>query len=113
MIPLKKTIYILSILFIANFAKGQDNILTLSTALEQALENNYGLIISRASLDVAEINNNQPGVRSVHGKHLYRDVFPGRGHTGRVNSYPTFLFFEIDVSFRRTFIDFTDAVLGA
>ena len=56
--PLKKTIYILSILFIANLAKGQDNILTLSTALEQALENNYGLIISRASLDVAEINNN-------------------------------------------------------
>ncbi len=58
MIPLKKTIYILSFLFIANFASGQDNLLTLSTALEQALENNYGLIISRASLDVAEINNN-------------------------------------------------------
>lgn len=58
MIPLKNTIYILSILFIANFAKGQDNILTLSTALEQALENNYGLIISRADLQIAEINNN-------------------------------------------------------
>jgi len=58
MIPLKKTIYILGILFIANLAKGQDNVLTLSSALEQALENNYGLIISRASLDVAEINNN-------------------------------------------------------
>ena len=58
MIPLKKTIYILSILFIASFAKGQDNILTLSTALEQALANNYGLIISRADLQVAEINNN-------------------------------------------------------
>ena len=58
MIPLKKTAYILSILFLFNLAKGQDNLLTLSTALEQALENNYGLIISRASLDVAEINNN-------------------------------------------------------
>jgi outer membrane protein TolC len=58
MIPLKKTIYILSILFLANLAKGQENNLTLSTALEQALENNYGLIISKASLDVAEINNN-------------------------------------------------------
>lgn len=58
MIALKKTIYILSILFIANLAKGQENNLTLSSALEQALENNYGLIISRASLDVAEINNN-------------------------------------------------------
>jgi len=58
MILLKKSIFILSILFLANLAKGQDNILTLSTALEQALENNYGLIITRASLDVAEINNN-------------------------------------------------------
>ncbi len=58
MIPLKKISYILSILFVANFASGQDNMLTVSTALEQALENNYGLIISRASLDVAEINNN-------------------------------------------------------
>ena len=58
MIPLKKTIYILSILLFSVSMRGQDNILTLSTALEQALENNYGLIISRASLDVAEINNN-------------------------------------------------------
>ena len=38
-------------------ASGQDP-LNLSTALEQALENNYGLKISRASLDIAEINNN-------------------------------------------------------
>lgn len=38
-------------------ASGQDP-LTLSTALEQALENNYGLKISRADLQVAEINNN-------------------------------------------------------
>ena len=58
MIALKKTIYILSILFIANLAKGQDNNLTLSSALEQALENNYGLVISRADVQVAEINNN-------------------------------------------------------
>ena len=58
MIALKKTIYILSILFVANLAKGQDNNLTLSSALEQALENNYGLIISRADVQVAEINNN-------------------------------------------------------
>jgi len=37
---------------------GQDQVLTLSRALEQALENNYGLIISRADLEVARINNN-------------------------------------------------------
>lgn len=58
MIPLKKTSYILSILFLTTLAQGQENILTLSTALEQALKNNYGLIISRSSLEVAEINNN-------------------------------------------------------
>jgi outer membrane protein TolC len=38
-------------------ASGQDP-LSLSSALEQALENNYGLIISRADLEIAEINNN-------------------------------------------------------
>ena len=37
--------------------KAQDE-LTLSGALEKALENNYGLIISRADLQMAEINNN-------------------------------------------------------
>ena len=56
--PLKKSIYILSLLFIATVAKGQETALTLSSALEQALENNYGLIISRADMQVAEINNN-------------------------------------------------------
>ncbi len=57
--PLKKSIYILlGILFLCKqVAKGQEE-LTLSSALEQALENNYGLIISRADLQVAEINNN-------------------------------------------------------
>jgi len=36
----------------------QDGALSLSSALEQALENNYGLVISRADLEVAKINNN-------------------------------------------------------
>ncbi|MCD4709557.1 MAG: TolC family protein, partial [Bacteroidales bacterium] len=55
---MKKSIYILSILFLSASLKGQETVLTLSSALEQALENNYGLIISRADLQVAEINNN-------------------------------------------------------
>jgi len=76
MIPLKKTIYILSILFIANLSKGQDNILTLSSALEQALENNYGLIISRADVQVAEINNNW----GTAGR------YPTIGYTNRLSS---------------------------
>ena len=58
MISLKKNIYILSLLFIATVAKAEETVLTLSSALEQALENNYGLIISRADVQVAEINNN-------------------------------------------------------
>lgn len=55
---LKKSIFILlGILLFAQAIKGQEE-LTLSTALELALDNNYGLIISRADLQVAEINNN-------------------------------------------------------
>jgi outer membrane protein len=49
--------YIFVSLLITATAIGQDS-LTLSGALEQALKNNYGLIISRADLEVAEINNN-------------------------------------------------------
>jgi outer membrane protein TolC len=55
---LKKSIFILlGTLLFAQVIKGQEE-LTLSTALEMALDNNYGLIISRADLQVAEINNN-------------------------------------------------------
>ena len=50
-------IYILAALLLTIPLKGQDP-LTLSTALETALENNYGLIISRADVEVAQINNN-------------------------------------------------------
>jgi len=56
--PFKKSIYLLlGILLFVQAVKGQEE-LTLSYALEQALANNYGLIISRADLQVAEINNN-------------------------------------------------------
>jgi len=44
-------------LLLAASVNGQEP-LSLSSALEQALENNYGLKISRADLQVAEINNN-------------------------------------------------------
>ena len=45
-------------LLLFSAVRGQDQVLTLSRALEQALENNYGLIISKADLQVAQINNN-------------------------------------------------------
>jgi outer membrane protein len=54
---LKKYIFILLGILLFAQAIGQEE-LTLSTALQLALENNYGLIISRADLQVAEINNN-------------------------------------------------------
>jgi outer membrane protein len=50
-------IYLLAALLLTLPLKGQDP-LTLSVALEQALENNYGIIISRADVEVAQINNN-------------------------------------------------------
>ena len=54
----KKVIFrILAPLLIASSLGAQEP-LTLSSALEQALANNYGLIISRADLEVARINNN-------------------------------------------------------
>ncbi len=58
MTTFKKSTYILGLLLLTLTVNGQEKVLTLSSALEQALENNYGLIISRANLQVAEINNN-------------------------------------------------------
>ena len=58
MTRMKHLIYIIAILFSTGQTKGQDNALSLSTALEEALENNYGLIISRSNVNVAAINNN-------------------------------------------------------
>lgn len=54
---IRKYIYLLASFLLSLPVSGQDP-LNLSGALEQALANNYGLIISRANLDVAEINNN-------------------------------------------------------
>ena len=39
-------------------ANAQNNELTLSDALQKALENNYGIIISESETDIASINNN-------------------------------------------------------
>jgi len=54
---MKKTTYFLIVIFLSASLAGQET-LNLSKALEQALANNYGLIISRADLQVAGINNN-------------------------------------------------------
>lgn len=36
---------------------GQESELTLSVAIEKALENNYGIVVSKSEVDIAEINN--------------------------------------------------------
>ena len=46
------------LLLISIYGKGQEKELTLSGAIEKALENNYGVVISRSDVEVASINNN-------------------------------------------------------
>jgi outer membrane protein TolC len=48
----------IAFIHISMFSDGQDNSLTLSAAIEKALENNYGILISRSQSDIAELNNN-------------------------------------------------------
>lgn len=45
-------------LLVSFLARAQGDQLTLSAAIEKALENNYGVIISRADREISEINNN-------------------------------------------------------
>ena len=54
---LKYIIYTAALIMVTGSALGQPESLTLPGALEKALESNYGLIISRASAEVAAINN--------------------------------------------------------
>ncbi|MFC2151035.1 TolC family protein [Bacteroidota bacterium] len=53
------TKYILSIIFISVtiFTNAQESELSLSGAIEKALESNYGIIISKSDIDIAELNN--------------------------------------------------------
>ena len=55
---ISKHISFLGVFFLLSVQSLAQDPLSLSLALEQALENNYGLIISRADLEVAQINNN-------------------------------------------------------
>ncbi len=57
MIRLKNLTYVLACFLTLATATGQGEDLSLSHALDKALENNYGLIISRSVLDISEINN--------------------------------------------------------
>ncbi len=54
---LKIPVFLMTCLGLAMNMPAQDT-LSLSKALENALANNYGIIISRADLDIAAINNN-------------------------------------------------------
>ena len=61
---INKFLLILTGILIFQQVRSQD-ILTLSGALEKALENNYGLIISRASNEIAGINNNPDATQAL------------------------------------------------
>lgn len=52
--------YIIAVLIIAFSIKAsaQENLLPLSSAIEKALEKNYGIVISKSEIDIAKINNN-------------------------------------------------------
>jgi len=49
---------VIVLIFFISGTKAQDNVLPVSAALEKALENNYGIIISKSQTDIAEVNNN-------------------------------------------------------
>lgn len=51
-------IFLVAIVFSALSVKSQETALSVSDALEKALENNYGIIISKSEIEIAKINNN-------------------------------------------------------
>ena len=83
-------------------------ILTLSGALERALENNYGLIISRADNEIARINNN-PGTAGRYptigfeasqnnNYNLNNDTYSGRFSAGVGLNWVLFDGFRVNIS---------------
>ncbi len=51
-------IFLAAIVFSALSVKSQETALSVSDALEKALENNYGIVISKSEIEIAKINNN-------------------------------------------------------
>ncbi|MCK5168604.1 MAG: TolC family protein, partial [Bacteroidales bacterium] len=51
-------IFLAVIVFSALSVKSQETALSVSDALEKALENNYGIVISKSEIEIAKINNN-------------------------------------------------------
>ncbi|NOQ24207.1 MAG: hypothetical protein GQ564_02495 [Bacteroidales bacterium] len=52
--------YIIAVLIIVISIKAnaQENVLSLSSAIEKALEKNYGIVISKSAIEIAKTNNN-------------------------------------------------------
>ena len=83
-------------------------VLTLSSALERALENNYGLIISRSANEVAAINNN-PGnagryptigfdATNTNSYNLNGDTYSGRLAAGVGLNWVLFDGFRVNIT---------------
>src|SRR6056297_3810614 len=54
----KTSIILIFFLCLFSMSINAQESLTLSKALEKALENNYGIVISKSQVDIAELNNN-------------------------------------------------------
>ena len=55
---MKKYLFIIISIFLFSNLNSQNTDLSLSKAIENALENNYGIVISKTKTTIAEINNN-------------------------------------------------------
>lgn len=108
--PVKmKKLYISLIIFVLGaIVTAQDNALSLSDALSRALENNYGILISRADTRIAAINNDWGNagrypvvgfdVSSLNSQNIDDNVFSGRLNAGLGLSWTIFDGFRVNLT---------------
>jgi outer membrane protein TolC len=61
----KIIVFLLSGFLISSSAKAQENVLTIQDVIKQAIENNYGVIISKNEIEIGSINNNWANAGAV------------------------------------------------
>ncbi len=104
-----KKLYISLIIFVLGaIVIAQDNTLSLSDALSRALENNYGILISRADTRIAGINNDWGNagrypvvgfdVSSLNSQDLDDNVFSSRLNAGLGLTWTIFDGFRVNLT---------------
>jgi len=92
-------IYFLLLLFLASDIKAQDTLMTAQEAITAAIENNYGVIISKNEIEIGSINNSwantgliptvnatatkQAGINNLHQKLSNGTVTTKKGNTSQ------------------------------